>query len=605
LPYPAPGDVLADRYRIEAEIGRGGYSVVYRARDQSLETQLALKLLVPPPASEAVARERMRREAIVARGLSHPNVVALHDFTEADGRSFLTMELVDGPDLAARVAASGPMSVENVISLARDVGAALGAAHAMGVLHRDVKPQNVLLGSDGRARLADFGSARMVDMSTVTRTGGLVGTIAYAAPEIVAGDRGDARSDLYALGMTLYYALTAVLPDQRSLHLPATPSPVGFRPRAHRPDAPAWLDDLVANLTREEPSLRLPTAGALGLALSDREGGATSVPAPFRRECVLCGDADPIGAGLCMACLGTGRSDSGDDRLLFVEKVKSHSQKLEIEDWLEDVAGDESSTADIAATRRGELPLARVPAPAGPRVARHLRQIGIPVQITHPANLVGRLSVRLQVALSTSLVLGLAAGTAAPAMLILTPAFTATVLFAAVRRQSRLFLAGTHASPLDPATETRVRSTLSGLTDGAARSLLADFVRLARLPSVDGDQAECVDPHVVDELLASAEQLAQDLESLDAGLAVMERQATFASGEVETGWLETHDRVSRTRDRLVQRMLDALAALARARAAGSEAALNESADLVELARELARDAELQAEARRDVEALLG
>lgn len=605
MPYPAPGDVLADRYRIEAEIGRGGYSVVYRARDLSLDTRVALKLLVPPPASEAVARERMRREAIVARGLSHPNVVALHDFTEADGRAFLTMELVDGPDLAARVQAAGPLPVEEVISLAREIGAALGAAHAMGVLHRDVKPQNVLLGSDGRARLADFGSARMVDMTTVTRTGGLVGTIAYAAPEIVKGDRGDARSDLYALGVTLYFSLSGLLPDQRSPHLPVTPSPVGFRPRTLRSDVPAWLDDLVANLTREEPGLRLPTAGALGRALEDREDGAASMPAAFRGECVLCGDADPIGVGLCMACLGAGGADSRNDRLLFVEKVDGHGQRLEIEDWLEDVAGDESSAADVVATRRGELPLARVPAQAGPRVARHLRQIGIPVQVTHPANLVGRLPVRLQVVLSTSLVLGLAAGLTAPAMLILTPAFAGTVLFAAVRRQSRLFLAATHASPLNPATQTRVRATLSSLADGAARSLLADFVRLARLLPVDGEEPGNVDPGVVDVLLASAEQLAMDLESLDAGLAVMQRQATFTSGEVDTGWIETHDRVSRTRDRLVQRMLDALAALARARAAGSEAGLSEAADLSELARELARDAELQAEARRDVETLLG
>lgn len=604
MSYPAPGDVLADRYRIQSEIGRGGYSVVYRALDLTLETQVALKLLVPPPATEAIARERMRREAIVARGLSHPNVVALHDYTEADDQSFLTMELVDGPDLAARVSAAGPLAIDAAISLGREVGAALGAAHAMGILHRDVKPQNVLLDSEGVAHLADFGSARMVDMSTMTRTGGLVGTIAYAAPEIVAGGRGDARSDLYALGMTLYYSLTGVLPEQRSLHLPPTPSPVGFRPRALRSDVPAWLDGLVANLTREDPSLRLPTADALGVALSEREGSAASVPATFRRECVLCGDADPIGTGLCAACLGSGRPESGSDRLLFVERVRSHSQRLEIEDWLEDVAGDETSVADIAATRRGELPLARVPAPAGPRVARHLRQIGIPVQITHPANLVGRLSVRLQVVLSTSLVLGLAAGMTAPPMLILTPAFAGTVLFAALRRQSRLFLAGVHSSPLDPATETRVRSTLSGMTDGAARDLLADFVRLARLLPVD-DEEGGVDPKEMDVLLSSAEQLAKDLESLDAGLAVMERQAMFVSGEIDARWIETHDRVSRTRDRLVQRILDALAALARARAAGSEVKLSGAADLTELARELARDAELQAEARREVELLLG
>lgn len=605
MAYLEPGNILADRYRIEREIGRGGYSVVYRATDLTLDVPIGLKLLVPPPAAEAVARERMRREAIVARGLSHPNVVALHDFVDADGRSFLTMELVDGPDLAACVAASGPLPVGQAVSMARDIAAALGAAHATGVLHRDVKPQNVLLEADGRARLTDFGSARMVEMSTVTRTGGLVGTIGYTAPEVVAGERGDPRADLYALGMTLYYGLTGVLPDQRSPHLPPHPSPVGFRPRGLRPDAPGWLDNVTAILTREDPGLRFPTAGALLEALETREGESRGLAgaAALRRECVLCGDADPIGAGLCSVCLGASGTDSGRERLLFVERGKNRSQQKEIEDWLEDVAGDEVSAGDVAATRRGELPLASVPIETGPRVARHLRQLGIPVQITHPANLPGRLSSRLQVLLSTAVVLGLAAGATAPIMFLVTPAFAGTVLVAALRRQSRHFLSGGGPAQLAPETEAHARSALSAMAEGTAHRLFADFVRMARVVRPrDGGGPSAED---LDALIRSAGKLAAELEALDAGLAIIERQAIHHAGAPDEAWLESHARVLRTRDRLVQRLLDALAALARTRAAGSEAALTDVNDLAELAREMERDAELQAEARREVEALLG
>ena len=256
MSYLAPGALLADRYRIEAEIGRGGYSVVYRARDLRLESPVAIKLLVPPPATEAVAKERMRREALVARGLSHPNVVLLHDYVETDGRDFLVMQFVDGPDLARRVAEEGPLSVDLAARLASDVASALSAAHETGVLHRDVKPQNLLIERDGGCRLADFGSARVLDMETVTRTGGLVGTMAYTAPEILAGDRGDARSDLYSLGMTLYFALTGRLPEQASPHLPPAPSPVGYRPRGRNAAVPPWLDDLTAGLTSADPGRR-------------------------------------------------------------------------------------------------------------------------------------------------------------------------------------------------------------------------------------------------------------------------------------------------------------------------------------------------------------
>ena len=227
------------------EIGRGGYSVVYLARDRELDGEVALKLLVPPPAAAQVARERMRREVQAVRGLSHANIVAVFDFLEDGPWSFIVMEYVRGPDLQVRVRERGPLDADAAVRLGRDVAGALSAAHRRGILHRDVKPQNILLDPDGRARLTDFGSAKLDGQLGVTGSGTLAGTLAYTAPEVLAGRRGDARADVYALGLTLYYALTGELPERPSPHLPPTPDARGVPARgawrpASRPGSTTW-----------------------------------------------------------------------------------------------------------------------------------------------------------------------------------------------------------------------------------------------------------------------------------------------------------------------------------------------------------------------------
>src|SRR3989441_7850375 len=158
--YLAPGVVLQDRYEIAEEIGRGGYSVVYRARDRRVGTDVAIKLLVPPPAAARLARERLRREVQAVRTLSHPNIVAIYDVIDEGPWSFVVMEYVPGPDLAVRVRQRGPLDADATARLGREIAAALDAAHRRGILHRDVKTQNILLPPDGGARLTDFGAAR-------------------------------------------------------------------------------------------------------------------------------------------------------------------------------------------------------------------------------------------------------------------------------------------------------------------------------------------------------------------------------------------------------------------------------------------------------------
>jgi len=150
--YLNPGVVLQDRYEIADEIGRGGFSIVYRARDRRIDADVAIKLLVPPPAAARLARERLRREVQAVRQLSHPNIVAVYDVVDDGPWSFVVMECVPGPDLAVRVRQRGPLDAEAAVRLGRDITAALAAAHRHGILHRDVKPQNILLApTAGRA----------------------------------------------------------------------------------------------------------------------------------------------------------------------------------------------------------------------------------------------------------------------------------------------------------------------------------------------------------------------------------------------------------------------------------------------------------------------
>ncbi|MFL5576573.1 MAG: serine/threonine-protein kinase, partial [Gemmatimonadaceae bacterium] len=283
--YLAAGDVVAGRYVVTREIGRGGHSVVYAARDRDLGADVALKLLVPPPAVARLARERLRREVQAVRGLAHEHVAAVHDLVEDGERSVLVMELVDGPDLERRVRERGPLAPDGAAALGREVADALSAAHRRGILHRDVKPSNVLLeprpGGQPSARLTDFGSARLDGQATLTETGALVGTLCYVAPEVLAGARADARAEVYALGMTLHFTLTGRLPDRPSRHLPPPPAPDGFRPSVALSEPappgapiPAWLDAIVARATAADPRHRFPTAAAMAAALAAGDAGA-------------------------------------------------------------------------------------------------------------------------------------------------------------------------------------------------------------------------------------------------------------------------------------------------------------------------------------------
>jgi predicted Ser/Thr protein kinase len=602
IDFLAPGSVLRSRYEIVREIGRGGYSVVYLARDRELDAEVALKLLVPPPAAAQVARERMRREVQAVRGLSHANIVAVYDFLEEGPWSFIVMEYVRGPDLQVRVAQRGRLDPDAAVRLGRDVAAALSAAHRRGILHRDVKPQNILLDPDGRARLTDFGSAKLDGQLGVTGSGTLAGTLAYTAPEVLAGRRGDARADLYAFGLTLYYALTGDMPERSSPHLPPTASPTGFRPKQVASGVPPWLDDVVAHATAAAPEERFPTAAALDQALA-QPGSAGALLVNGGGACLLCGGPDPLALGLCPAC---GGSAEAADTLVFLRREAGASARraaaLRLETALPEIGRDAARAA-----ASGDRPLFRVSRAGVPRLVEELERRDLGIRPVPLGRMWTPLPAKAWVLTGAVVTAGAMAGTLALPMLLWTSPVIGTLVLLGARQDARTPLVAPpgREAALPASMDRRVVAALGGLRPGSARGLLADLVRasgaLFTTLARDGDPRSLAP--ALTELVTVACRAAQDLADLDGDLARFERQRErFVAASPER--LDALSRCERTRDGLVQRLLEAMTAVARLRTQQAELAGESDPTLGELARELEAEAAAQAAAAREVELLL-
>jgi len=278
-------EALKGRYSLVSELGRGGMGVVYLAREVKLDRLVALKLL-PPALAAGEARERFLREARVAARLTHPNIVPIYAADECGPFAFFAMAYVRGETLTARVARLGPLPAAAVARIVREMAWALAYAHGQGVVHRDVKPDNILLeeGTD-RALVADFGIARSAD-SAVSDPGRLAGTPAFMSPEQVAGDRVDGRSDLYSLGLVARFALTGELPFADASHSVAKQVARRLEGDApslalEAPHAPAALVAAVDRCAALDPARRFPDAAALATALDRSASRADPLPGPL------------------------------------------------------------------------------------------------------------------------------------------------------------------------------------------------------------------------------------------------------------------------------------------------------------------------------------
>src|SRR4051794_5302208 len=287
------GSVLAG-YRVVELIGEGAGGTVYLVESDATGEQAALKVLAAELAQDERFRRRFLRESELAAGLRHPHVVPIVDFGEADGDLFLAMRYIDGGDLRQRLARTGPLEPADALELVGQIGAALDDAHARGLVHRDVKPANILLDADGQAFLSDFGLAKHASSaSSLTGDHAFVGTIAYVAPEQIRGEEVDGRADVYSLACVLYETLAGRVPFDRESELAVVFAQLHEQmPRVSdaRPELPAGMDHVLRKATAKDPAERYSTCAAfIGAARGALAGERPPRSRPGRRAIVVAG----------------------------------------------------------------------------------------------------------------------------------------------------------------------------------------------------------------------------------------------------------------------------------------------------------------------------
>jgi serine/threonine-protein kinase len=283
------------RYRVVRKLGSGGMADVYLAEDEDLGRRVAIKILNDRHANDEQFVERFRREAKNAAGLSHPNIVSIYDRGEAEGTYYIAMEYLDGRSLKELLVARGPMPIADAIAFTRQILTALRFAHRKGLVHRDIKPHNVMADADGRLKVTDFGIARAGAASQMTEAGSIIGTAQYLSPEQARGTAVDQRSDLYSVGVVLYEMLTGTVPftgetpvEIAMRHLSDTPQP----PSTKRPDVSPDLDMIVLRALAKNPDDRFQTAEEMDAELERVEaGGAVTAETADAATAVLSGTA--------------------------------------------------------------------------------------------------------------------------------------------------------------------------------------------------------------------------------------------------------------------------------------------------------------------------
>ena len=341
---PGVGETFGG-YRVESLLGRGGMGTVYLATHERLARKVALKVIAPELAQDEGFRARFLRESQLAAALDHPNVIPIYDADEVDGVLYLAMRFVEGPTLQVLIREQGSLSPTYTARIAEQIGGALDSAHRAGLVHRDVKPANILVAEEGaHAYLCDFGLAKHTSSQGTTRTGSFLGTVDYCSPEQIQGRALDGRADLYSLGCVLFQCLAGEVPYARDsefavlqAHLQDPPPSVA----ATRPGLPRSVDEVIATAMAKDPDDRYPTAGALAAAISQAlsespEGAATRVAptAATARRPIFAGRRRWVAAGIAVAVIGgaaaaavvaTGGSNGDDNPKLrpFVARIEN------------------------------------------------------------------------------------------------------------------------------------------------------------------------------------------------------------------------------------------------------------------------------------------
>ncbi|MEZ5454588.1 MAG: serine/threonine-protein kinase [Lysobacteraceae bacterium] len=326
------GDIVAQRYRIEQLLGMGGMGLVYQAWDSELNVAVALKLLRPELASRPDAFDRFRQELLLARQVSSPHVVRIHDLVRHESAWMISMDFVDGESLERRLDREGALPAEEALRIAREIALGLAAAHHRGVIHRDLKPANILLTRSGEARITDFGVARSAGSTGITGSGVVIGTPAYLSPEQARADKLDGRSDLYALGLILYEMLTGVLPfrngtaaEMLAQRLFRSPDP----PDTLKSGLPPLAVQLCAALLEIRPAHRLQSADAVVAAIAS--GRLPRQPSSRRRTRLAWG-LSALMIVLSLGAISVWRSPLVD-RIVDAWQVEQNAFDLAILPW--------------------------------------------------------------------------------------------------------------------------------------------------------------------------------------------------------------------------------------------------------------------------------
>jgi serine/threonine-protein kinase len=277
--FMSVASALEGRYQVLKELGRGGMGIVFQAHDKELNEQVAIKILSPMLSNDSEALDRMKREVSAARRITHPNVIRIHDIAEAKGLHYVSMEYFYGTTLKEHIRHGGSLSLMQSYNIASQIADGLEEAHKQGVVHRDLKSQNIIIAPSGHLKIIDFGLAHSAHLQGMTATGLIMGTPEYMAPEQVAGKRVDERADIYALGIILYELFTGRVPFTGDSAIA-----VGFMqmkdpplpPRNINPQLPDEIEAVILKCLQKEPSARYASVGQLKSALEK----AVRAPAP-------------------------------------------------------------------------------------------------------------------------------------------------------------------------------------------------------------------------------------------------------------------------------------------------------------------------------------
>ncbi len=615
---------FAGAYTIETEIGRGGMGVVYRARDEKLKRTVAIKVLPPELAYRRDIRARFVREAETAARLSHPNIVPIHSVGEADDLVYFVMGYVDGESLSVRIKRRGRLSMEEVRRIMRETSDALSAAHQQGVIHRDVKPDNILLeGTRGRVMVTDFGIAKALSAEggTLTDTGIAIGTPAFMSPEQAAGERViDGRSDLYSLGVVAYQMLTGQLPFQsptvpgllmQQIGTPATPVD------RLRPETPRELALTVMRCLEKDPEDRWPTADALRRALETgtyapappRPGSHRPAPAPEARDL-------PVGR------------DESDAAQWLGDRRSRHAARIE---RMRDRLDRRMDKVDRKLERKQQ---------EEQDVAKRAAQTGEPLMVVQLRHRVARYASIIGPLMLINIFVG--GGIGHPWFLF--PA--AWMGWGLARDYSRLWTAGyswrdvIHRPPAPDALEAKMNRGALPAGDApeefglhaagieqAQRDRAAILGMLERLPKSERQLLPDIGP-TVEQLLARATDLARTLsalerdidsaaeEKLDVRIAALEQEAPSSDRERRLSLLQrqrqtVHQLIAR-RGAIESQLEACLLAmqnvrfdLLRLRSAGVSEALGDLTQATQQARALSRDVDAAVSAAAEIRKLTG